>query len=58
MPAGTLQGAHFVQTPHYVQITGRGDFTKLMLNKGDEGGELGQLPSPSSDHPQCRVLHC
>ncbi|KAH9815553.1 hypothetical protein DFH28DRAFT_892738 [Melampsora americana] len=40
MPAGTLQGVHFVQTPHYVQITGKGDFTKLMLPQGDQGGEL------------------
>ncbi|KAG0140848.1 hypothetical protein CROQUDRAFT_688327 [Cronartium quercuum f. sp. fusiforme G11] len=40
MPAGTLQTAHFVQTPHYVQITGKGDFTKTMLTPKDEGGEL------------------
>jgi len=40
MPNGTLKGVHFVKTPDYVQITGVGDFTKLNVRKGDEGGEL------------------
>ncbi|KAK4704909.1 hypothetical protein P7C70_g1294, partial [Phenoliferia sp. Uapishka_3] len=37
---GALTGVHFVQTPHYLQITGTGDFTKMDISKGDEGGEL------------------
>ena len=53
MPAGTVKGAHFVQTPDYVQVTGVGDFTKINIPAGDEGGELdphgadgnGALPS-------------
>lgn len=40
MPEGTLKSAHFVRTPDYVQVTGTGDFTKIGIKKGDEGGEL------------------
>ncbi|KAG8762453.1 hypothetical protein FRC11_009304 [Ceratobasidium sp. 423] len=39
-PDGTIKGAHFVQTPDYVQVTGWGDFTKMNIPKGDAGGEL------------------
>ncbi|KAH8926465.1 hypothetical protein BT69DRAFT_1347994 [Atractiella rhizophila] len=39
-PKGTITGASFVRTPDYVQITGTGDFTKINVPKGDEGGEL------------------
>jgi hypothetical protein len=40
MPAGTLTGVHFVKTPDYIQITGQGDFTKINISAGDDGGEL------------------
>lgn len=40
IPEGTVQGVHFVKTPSYVQITGTGDFTKIGITAGDEGGEL------------------
>ena len=40
MPEGTITGAHFVQTPDYVQVTGVGDLTRINIPKGDEGGEL------------------
>lgn len=40
MPNGTLKGVHFVKTPEYVQVTGVGNFTKINVPKGDEGGEL------------------
>lgn len=40
IPDGTILGAHFVQTPDYVQITGTGDLTKINVPKGDSGGEL------------------
>jgi len=39
-PDGTILGAHFVQTSDYVQVTGWGDFTKIGLPPGDQGGEL------------------
>ncbi|TFY76200.1 hypothetical protein EWM64_g7812 [Hericium alpestre] len=40
IPDGTVLGAHFVQTPDYVQITGTGDLTKINVPAGDQGGEL------------------
>lgn len=40
IPDGTLQGVHFVKTPDYVQVTGVGDFTKINVANGDEGGEV------------------
>ena len=40
MPDGTITGAHFVQTPDYVQVTGVGDLTLINIPKGDAGGEL------------------
>jgi len=39
-PDGTIKGAHFVQTPDYVQVTGWGDFTKMNIPGTDQGGEL------------------
>ena len=38
IPDGTLKGVHFVRTKDYVQVTGVGDFTKINVMKGDEGG--------------------
>lgn len=38
IPNGALKGVHFVRTPDYVQVTGVGDFTKINVKKGDEGG--------------------
>lgn len=40
IPKGTFTGVHFVQTPDYLQVTGQGDFTKINIPKGDDGGEL------------------
>lgn len=40
IPAGAIKGAHFVQTPDYVQITGIGDLTSMNIPAGDAGGEL------------------
>ncbi|KGB79897.2 hypothetical protein CNBG_5735 [Cryptococcus deuterogattii R265] len=44
IPAGTITGAHFVKVQServsYVQVTGVGDLTKLLIPAGDEGGEL------------------
>jgi len=40
IPDDTFYAAHFVTTPLYVQITGFGDFTKINIPYGDEGGEL------------------
>ncbi|GAA6060351.1 hypothetical protein JCM10212_004535 [Sporobolomyces blumeae] len=40
MPQGTITSAHMLRTPHYIQITGTGDFTKINVQAGDSGGEL------------------
>jgi hypothetical protein len=40
IPAGTFTGLHWVTTPDYVQLTGKGKFTKVNVAAGDEGGEL------------------
>ncbi|GAA6023229.1 hypothetical protein JCM8202_004575 [Rhodotorula sphaerocarpa] len=40
MPEGTVHSAHFLTTPHYTQVTGTGDFTKINIQGGDAGGEL------------------
>ncbi len=51
IPAGTLQGVHFVKTPDYVQVTGVGDFTKINIKKGDEGGELDPHGADGNGNP-------
>ncbi len=40
IPDGTITGAHFVRTRDYVQVTGVGDFTSILIPQGDEGGEF------------------
>ncbi|KLO06690.1 hypothetical protein SCHPADRAFT_882570 [Schizopora paradoxa] len=51
MPDGTLKGVHFVKTPNYVQVTGVGDFTKINIKKGDEGGELDPHGATGAGNP-------
>lgn len=40
IPDGTVTAAHMVKTPLYWQIQGFGDFTKINIASGDQGGEL------------------
>ena len=54
IPDGAISGAHFVQTPDYVQVTGVGDLTKINIPKGDEGGELD--PHGADGNGECDVL--
>ncbi|KAI0316225.1 hypothetical protein OF83DRAFT_1196582 [Amylostereum chailletii] len=51
IPDGTIQGAHFVQTPDYVQITGIGDLTKVNVPAGDAGGELDPHGADGNGNP-------
>ncbi|KAI0293369.1 hypothetical protein B0F90DRAFT_1941084 [Multifurca ochricompacta] len=51
IPDGTISGAHFVQTPDYVQITGVGDLTKINIPAGDEGGELDPHGADGNGNP-------
>lgn len=40
IPDNTVTAAHFVKTPLYVQLMALGDFTRIGMQAGDEGGEL------------------
>lgn len=40
IPDGTITGAHFVKTRDYVQVTGVGNFTSILIPAGDSGGEF------------------
>lgn len=51
IPDGTITGAHFLKTPSYVQITGRGDLTKINVAPGDEGGELDPHGATGAGNP-------
>ncbi|KAI4524844.1 carbohydrate-binding module family 13 protein [Schizophyllum commune Loenen D] len=51
IPDGTLSGVHFVKTPDYVQITGKGDFTKINVPAGDYGGELDPHGADAKGNP-------
>ena len=54
IPDGAITGAHFVQTPDYVQVTGVGDLTKINIPQGDEGGELD--PHGADGNGEWRIL--
>ncbi|SJL18190.1 uncharacterized protein ARMOST_21768 [Armillaria ostoyae] len=51
IPKGTITGAHFVQTPDFVQVTGTGDLTKLDIPAGDTGGELDPHGADGNGNP-------
>lgn len=51
IPEGTLKGVHFVKTPEYVQITGVGDFTKMNIPLGDDGGEMDNKGADGKGNP-------
>lgn len=51
IPDGSIHGAHFVQTPDFVQITGTGALTSLNIPKGDEGGELDPHGADGNGNP-------
>lgn len=36
VPEGAITGAHYLETPHYTQITGVGDFTRMNVQEGDQ----------------------
>ncbi|KAI0090458.1 hypothetical protein BDY19DRAFT_887903 [Irpex rosettiformis] len=51
IPSGAISGAHFVQTPDFVQITGVGDLTLLNIPQGDDGGELDPHGADGNGNP-------
>ena len=57
IPDGTLKGAHFIKTPNFLQVTGEGDFTKILVKKGDEGGELDPHGADSYGNPKGGLVY-
>ncbi|GEM07672.1 macrofage activating glycoprotein [Rhodotorula toruloides] len=51
IPAGALKSVHYQKTSKYIQITGTGDFTKMNIPRGDEGGELDPHGADGSGNP-------
>ena len=51
IPQGAIQSAHWLETPHYIQVTGTGDFTKMNIASGDEGGELDPHGADGNGNP-------
>ncbi|KAH9941889.1 uncharacterized protein BXZ73DRAFT_75053 [Epithele typhae] len=51
IPDGTISGAHFIQTPDYVQVLGVGDLTKINIPAGDQGGELDPHGADGNGNP-------
>ncbi|KAK0237887.1 hypothetical protein EDD85DRAFT_832227 [Armillaria nabsnona] len=51
IPDGAITGAHFVQTPDFVQITGSGNLTMLNIPTGDGGGELDPHGADGNGNP-------
>lgn len=57
IPDGTLQGAHFIKSPDFVQVTGFGDFTKIHIKRKDEGGELDPHGADGYGNPQGGLVY-
>ncbi|GAA5895426.1 uncharacterized protein JCM6883_001503 [Sporobolomyces salmoneus] len=57
MPEGTIHSAHMLVTPHYTQITGTGDFTKLNVRAGDSGGELDPHGADGTGNPRGGLVY-
>ncbi|KAJ7659403.1 hypothetical protein B0H17DRAFT_1185523 [Mycena rosella] len=51
IPDGVITGLSFLKTDFYVQIMGSGDFTKLNIQSGDEGGELDPHGATGAGNP-------
>ncbi|GAA95539.1 uncharacterized protein L969DRAFT_92670 [Mixia osmundae IAM 14324] len=51
LPASAISGAHFVQTPDYIQITGVGDLTQINIQANDGGGELDPHGADGNGNP-------
>lgn len=57
IPDGTIQGAHFVRTRDYVQVTGVGDFTSILIPDGDDGGEFDPHGADDLGNPIGGILY-
>ena len=57
IPDGTIEGAHFVRTRDYVQVTGVGDFTSILIPEGDDGGEFDPHGADDLGNPIGGILY-
>ncbi|KDN52279.1 hypothetical protein K437DRAFT_26255 [Tilletiaria anomala UBC 951] len=57
IPDGTLTSVHFVKTPNYVQVVANGDFTKINIAPGDEGGELDPHGDDGNGNPEGTLVY-
>ncbi len=57
IPDGTIEGAHFVRTRDYVQVTGVGDFTSILIPDGDDGGEFDPHGADDLGNPIGGILY-
>lgn len=53
LPAGTITGAHVVETDDYIQVTGTFDYTKVGMVPGDDGGQYDNAPKGSEPFSGC-----
>ncbi|KAF8814669.1 hypothetical protein BYT27DRAFT_7205623 [Phlegmacium glaucopus] len=51
IPDGAITGAHFVQTPDFVQVTGIGNLQLINIPAGDGGGELDPHGADGNGNP-------
>ncbi|KAJ6627336.1 hypothetical protein B0H10DRAFT_1993981 [Mycena sp. CBHHK59/15] len=51
IPDGAITGAHWIQTPDFIQITGTGDMTLLNIPIDDQGGELDPHGADGNGNP-------
>ncbi|KAF8223017.1 hypothetical protein L208DRAFT_1412509 [Tricholoma matsutake] len=51
IPDGAIKGAHFIETPDFVQVTGVGDLTLINVPHGDGGGELDPHGADGNGNP-------
>ncbi|KAH9946567.1 hypothetical protein B0H21DRAFT_693433 [Amylocystis lapponica] len=51
IPDGTITGVSFLKTDLYVQLMAYGDFTRLNIPAGDEGGELDPHGATGAGNP-------
>ena len=57
IPDGTLTGVHFTKAANYVQVVALGDFTKINILAGDEGGELDPHGADGNGNPEGGLVY-
>ncbi|SPO24442.1 uncharacterized protein UTRI_03710 [Ustilago trichophora] len=52
IPNGAITGVQFLKTPNFLQVTGVGDFTRMNIQKNDDGGELDPHGADGTGNPK------